>query len=178
MARRTANGTVPSMLPTTRRDPHRIVIAGGGIAALEALVALREQASSGCRITLASPSTTFAYRPLAVQEPFGRGGGRRYSLPSIARDLGAAYVPDALSRVDGPERTVVTQSGTEIRYDALFVAIGGRPYPAFTHGVTFDRETDAATFDELLSDVDTRLAPHVAIVVPEHVGWTLPAYEL
>src|SRR3954447_10571970 len=139
------------------RTAHRIVIAGGGIAALEALVALSRQAPAGCRITLASPSTTFAYRPLAVQEPFGRGGGRRYSLPSIARDLGAAYLPDALSRVDGPDRTVVMQSGTRLRYDTLLVATGGRPYPAFTHGVTFDRETDAAAFDELLSDVDARL---------------------
>ena len=163
---------------STSRTAHRIVIAGGGIAALEALVALSRQAPPGCRITLASPATTFAYRPLAVQEPFGRGGGRRYSLQAIARDRGAAYVNDALSRVDGPARTAVMQSGTEFRYDTLLLAIGARPYPAFAHGVTFDRGTEAAAFDELLSDVDARLAPHVAIVVPEHVGWTLPAYEL
>jgi sulfide:quinone oxidoreductase len=166
------------MISSASRSAHRIVIAGGGIGALEALVALSRQAPAGCRITLASPATTFGYRPLAVQEPFGRGGGRRYSLQAIARDLGAAYVRDALSRVDGPGRTAVMQSGTEIRYDTLLVAIGARPYPAFAHGVTFDRETEAAAFDELLADVDARLAPHVAIVVPEHVGWTLPAYEL
>jgi len=178
MARRTANGTVPSMLPTTRRDPHRIVIAGGGIAALEALVALREQASSGCRITLASPTGTFAYRPLAVQEPFGRGGGRRFSLAALTRDLGAAYVRDALVRVDGPARTAILRTGASLQYDTLLIATGAHPYPAFAHGVTFDRDTEAAEFDELLSDIDARLAPHVAIVVPEHVGWTLPAYEL
>src|SRR3954453_3480677 len=178
MARRTANGTVPSMLPTTRRDPHRIVIAGGGIAALEALVALREQASSGCRITLASPTGTFAYRPLAVQEPFGRGGGRRFSLAALTRDLGAAYVRDALVRVDGPARTAILRTGASLQYDTLLIATGAHPYPAFAHGVTFDRDTEAAEFDELLSDIDARLAPHVVIVVPEHVGWTLPAYEL
>src|SRR4051794_21138285 len=171
-------GQGSGMLSSTSRTAHRIMIAGGGIAALEALVALSRQAPAGCRITLASPATAFAYRPLAVQEPFGRGGGRRYALQAVARDLGAAYVRDALSRVDGPERTVVMQSGTVIRYDTLLVAIGARPYPAFAHGVTFDRETERAAFDELLADVDARLAPHVAIVVPEHVGWTLPAYEL
>src|SRR4051794_39333145 len=168
----------PRMRSSTSRPEHRIVIAGGGIAALEALVALSGQAPPGCRITLASPATTFAYRPLAVQEPFGRGGGRRYSLQSIARDLGATYVRDALSRVDGARRTAVLRSGAELPYDTLLAAIGGRSYPAFTHGITFDREHDAAEFDELLSDVDARLAPRVAIVVPEHVGWTLPAYEL
>src|SRR3954469_6238119 len=178
MARRTANGTVPSMLPTTPRAPPRIVVAGGGIAALEALVALREQASSGCRITLASPTGTFAYRPLAVQEPFGRRGGRRFSLAALTRDLGAAYVRDALVRVDGPARTAILRTGASLQYDTLLIATGARPYPAFAHGVTFDRDTEAAEFDELLSDIDARLAPHVAIVVPEHVGWTLPAYEL
>src|SRR3954453_22459906 len=175
MARRTANGTVPSMLPTTRRDPHRIVIAGGGIAALEGLVALRAHASSGCRIPLASPTGTFAYRPLAVQEPFGRGGGRRFSLAALTRDLGAAYVRDARVRVDGPARTAILRTGASLQYDTLLIATGAHPYPAFAHGVTFDRDTEAAEFDELLSDIDARLAPHVAIVVPEHVGWTLPA---
>ena len=166
------------MLSTTSRDPHRIVIAGGGIAALEALVALREQAPPGCRITLASPTDTFAYRPLAVQEPFGRGGGRRFSLAAVTRDLGAAYVRDALIRVDGPARTAILRTGASLPYDTLLIATGAHPYPAFAHGITFDRNTQAAEFDELLSDVDARLAPHVAIVVPEHVGWTLPAYEL
>ena len=166
------------MFSTTSRDTHRIVIAGGGIAALEALVGLRRQAPPGCRITLVSPNDRFAYRPLAVQEPFGRGGGRRFSLPSVTHDLGAAYVRDALSRVDGLERRVVLQSGAELGYDTLLLATGARPYPAFAHGITFDREHDPAEFDELLCDVDARLAPRVAIVVPEHVGWTVPAYEL
>jgi sulfide:quinone oxidoreductase len=166
------------MLSTTSRDPHRIVIAGGGIAALEALVALRRQAPPDCRITLASPTSSFAYRPLAVQEPFGRGGGRRFSLAAVTRDLGAAYVRDALVRVDGPARTAILGTGASLTYDTLLIATGAHPYPAFAHGITFDRDTEAAEFDELLSDVDARLAPHVAIVVPEHVGWTLPAYEL
>jgi sulfide:quinone oxidoreductase len=166
------------MRSSTGPEPHRIVIAGGGIAALEALVALRRQAPAGCRITLASPTSSFAYRPLAVREPFGNGGGRRFSLSAIARDLGAAFVRDAISRVDAPSRTATLSSGGTLEYDTLLVAIGGRPYPAFTHGITFDREQDGAAFDDLLSDVDARLAAHVAIVVPEHVGWTLPAYEL
>lgn len=166
------------MLSPTHPEPHRVVIAGGGVAALEALVALRRQAPASCRITLAAPTAAFAYRPLAVEEPFGRGGGRRFSLSTLARDLRATYLRDALGRVDAATRTVVLQSGAELAYDTLILATGARPYPAFAHGVTFDREQDAAAFDELLADVDARLARHVVVVVPEHVGWTLPAYEL
>src|SRR3954447_23295111 len=153
-------GQGSGMLSSTSRTAHRIMIAGGGIAALEALVALRRQAPAGCRITLASPAGTFAYRPLAVQEPFGRGGGRRFSLAGITRDLGASYVRDTLIRVDAPARTVVLGSGASLPYDTLLIATGARPYPAFTHGITFDREHEAAGFDELLSDIDARLAPH------------------
>ena len=166
------------MPSSTSADTHRVVIAGGGIAALEALVALRRQAPGGCHITLVCPNASFGYRPLAVQEPFGRGGGRRFSLSTLTRDLDATYVRDALSLVDGAEHRAVLRSGAALEYDTLLLATGARPYPAFAHGITFDREYDAAGFHELLADVDARLAPHIAIVVPEHVGWTLPAYEL
>jgi sulfide:quinone oxidoreductase len=69
-------------------------------------------------------------------------------------------------------------SGRKLRYDALILALGARQYPAFTHGITFDREDEPEAFDELLADVEAGIAPRVAVVVPEQVGWTLPAYEL
>src|SRR3954447_23369316 len=100
MAHRASRFTVPVMLTPPAHDPHHIVIAGGGIAALEALVALRRQAPTRYRITLACPTAASASRPLAFREPFGGGGGRRFSLAAITRDLGAAYVRDALSRID------------------------------------------------------------------------------
>jgi sulfide:quinone oxidoreductase len=157
---------------------HRIVIAGGGIAALEALVALRRQAPDGCEVALVSPEPAFSYRPLGIHEPFGGGAGRRFALSALSRDLGARYVRDALAHVDAPARTVTMRSGAELHYDTLIVAIGARSYPAFANGITFDRRDDAAAFDELLEDIDSSMAPRVAIVVPDHVGWTLPAYEL
>src|SRR3954471_23546746 len=173
MPRAPPDGIVSPMSPR-----HRIVIAGGGIAALEALVALRRQAPAGCDIALVCPEPAFAYRPLGIREPFGGGAVRRFALPALTRDLAARYVRDALAHVDAPARTVTLQSGAELAYDTLIVAIGARPYPAFANGITFDRAHDPAEFDELLTDVDAGMAPRVAVVVPETVGWTLPAYEL
>jgi sulfide:quinone oxidoreductase len=53
--------------------PARVLIAGGGVAALEALIALREVAGEPVRVTLLAPEPDFVYRPLAVAEPFCLG---------------------------------------------------------------------------------------------------------
>jgi sulfide:quinone oxidoreductase len=164
--------TAPSSLS------HRVVIAGGGIAGLETLIALRMQAPEHTLLTLVAPEESFAYRALGVVEPFGDGGGRRFSLAGLARDVRARHVRDVVTAVDGASRAVSLASGRRIEYDTLVLAVGAQPYPAFGHGVTFDRAQEADAFDELLADVDARLVRQVAVVVPEHVGWTLPAYEL
>jgi len=169
--------TVGRMLSSSP-DRHRVVIAGGGIAGLETLVALRLQVPELTRVTLVAPGDRFAYRALGVEEPFGRGAGRRYALSAIAGDLRAAYIRDALAAVDPEARTVSLSSGATLDYDTLVLALGAHAYPAFGHGITFDREHEPGAFDELLADIDARLVPRVAVVVPEHVGWTLPAYEL
>jgi sulfide:quinone oxidoreductase len=163
---------------STPSNRHRVVIAGGGIAGLETLIALRLQVPELTRVTLVAPGDRFRYRPLGVEEPFGRGSGRRYALGAIASDLRAMYVRDALAEVDPDAGTMSLCSGATLEYDTLVLALGAHAYPAFAHGITFDREHEAGAFDELLADIDARLVPRVAIVAPEHVGWTLPAYEL
>jgi sulfide:quinone oxidoreductase len=177
MPRAADPGTVACM-HSSPADRHRVVIAGGGIAGLEALIALRLQVPELTRVTLVAPRDRFGYRPLGVEEPFGGRASRRYALSAIAADLRAAYVRDALAAVDPDARTVSLSSGATLPYDTLVIALGAHAYPAFGHGITFEREHDAAAFDELLADIDARFVPHVAVVVPEHVGWTLPAYEL
>ncbi|MGD0455391.1 MAG: hypothetical protein ABSB69_17530, partial [Solirubrobacteraceae bacterium] len=48
----------------------RVLIAGGGVAALEALLALRALAPEQTEITVLAPNAEFVYRPMAVREPF------------------------------------------------------------------------------------------------------------
>ena len=59
-----------------------IVIAGGGIAGMEALLALRSMG----RLTLIAPDRDFIYRPLEVAEPFGLGHAHRVPLTRFAAD--------------------------------------------------------------------------------------------
>ena len=61
------------MTDTTRSH---VVIAGGGVAALETLMALRDLAGDRVAITLIAPETTFTYRSMKVVEPFYLGHAR------------------------------------------------------------------------------------------------------
>jgi hypothetical protein len=61
---------VRSLMPVSSSgttDPFRVVIAGGGVAALEAALALRELTGERVRTTLLSPEPEFVYRPMRVQ---------------------------------------------------------------------------------------------------------------
>jgi sulfide:quinone oxidoreductase len=159
-------------------DALRVVVAGGGVAGLETLVALRGLAGERVAATLVAPDEAFAMRALDVFEPFGLGQAHRYPLAELVADLGAAFVRDAVARVDRSGRRVRLRSGPELPYDALVVAVGAIPYPAFDHGVVFDRARSPQRFDALLGDVQSGRAGSVAVVVPAGVTWALPAYEL
>src|SRR5215207_634557 len=78
----------------------QVVIAGGGVAALEASLALRERlGTDDLKITLVSPTERFDYRPLAVLEPF-RGISRwSLALASFVGDQDIDLVHDALEAV-------------------------------------------------------------------------------
>ena len=48
------------------------------------------------RLTLVAPDPEFAYRPMAVAEPFAAGMARRVPLADVAADAHAELVADAL----------------------------------------------------------------------------------
>jgi sulfide:quinone oxidoreductase len=166
------------MTSQVEREPLRVVVAGGGIAGLETLVALRGLVGHRVALTLVTPEDDFTLRALEVFEPFGVGRPHRYPLAEVAADLGATLYRDVVARVEAEQRRVRLASGTELDYDALVLAVGASPYPAFEHGTCFERGHDPEAFDEVLADLRAGLADRVAIVVPPGVSWTLPAYEL
>jgi sulfide:quinone oxidoreductase len=86
--------------------PHRVVIAGGGVAGLEALLALHALAGDRVELTLVAPIPHFVYRPLAVAEPFALGHRRTTPLADAARTAAATFVQAPLTGVDVAERIV------------------------------------------------------------------------
>ena len=103
-----------------------VLIVGGGVAGLEALLGLRAMAGDRVGLTLASPERDFSYRPLAVAEPFGLGHAYRVPLSEFADDAGAQLVVDATVGVDDATGTVRLREGGERSFDALLVAPGAR----------------------------------------------------
>ena len=156
---------------------HRIVVAGGGIAGLEAVIALRSLGGTRVDPVLVSPQREFAFRALEVAEPFG-ARSLRIAVADLLGELEVPQVTDTLVAVDPARRTIDTAQGSSLEYDALLLAVGGTPFPLHAHGITFDRPGDPAPFDELLADVDAGLARDVVFVVPDECAWTLPAYDL
>src|SRR5687768_696529 len=84
--------------------PRRVLVAGGGVAALEAALALQALAGDRVAITLLAPDRVFAYRPFAATEPFGGPAVLRFPLAAIAADRGFALVRDAVAAVDADRR--------------------------------------------------------------------------
>jgi sulfide:quinone oxidoreductase len=156
----------------------RVLIAGGGVAALEAALALRALAEDRVSVELLAPEPQFWYRPLAVAEPFDLGEVRQFDLPELAAAAGATFSPGALTEVDAGGRQAQTSAGSSIRYDALLVACGAGPTAAVRGALTFRGPADSEKIRRLLEEIVAGEVGRVAFVVPWGAVWSLPIYEL
>jgi sulfide:quinone oxidoreductase len=158
--------------------PFRVVVAGGGIAGMEALLTLHALAADRLDLTLVDPRPDFVYRPLTIAEPFGGPHARRYPLAALARDVGARLLTDAVVAVDDDEGVATTEAGERLAFDAVLLAGGARSEPAFAHALNWDEESGTERLAGLLRDVGAGSVRRLAFVVPPGPGWPLPAYEL
>ena len=156
----------------------RVIIAGGGVAALETLLALRALAPDLTATTVLAPNPEFVYRPMTVREPFSYPQAHRYPLAPIVRDAGAELVVDELAWVDPAKRIVHTSSDAEIEYDALVLALGARIHARYKHAITIDDRKLEATLHGLIQDVEEGYVQSLAFVSPGRMAWPLPLYEL
>lgn len=158
--------------------PRRVLIAGGGVAAIEALLALRELVGHRVELTLLSPEREFLYRPVTVAEAFDRGEARSYDLAEIARQAGGRLRQDSLQRVEADDHVVVTGAGDRIAYDTLIVAAGAIAREPVPGALTFRGRRDVAALRGILDDLVAGVARSVALTLPSERMWPLPLYEL
>ncbi len=159
-------------------SPFRVVIVGGGVASLEAALALRELAGDRVSLQIVAPNSEFTYRPMTVREPFAFAPAHRYPLDEIARDIGAELITDEFSWVDPAKRTAHTKGGLELSYDALLLGLGARMRPPFAHTVTIDDRRMDELLHGIIQDVEGGYVHSLAFVAPARMAWPFPLYEL
>jgi len=165
----------------TTQDPTsklRVAIAGGGVAGLETLLALRALAPEQTEITMIAPNAEFVYRPMTVREPFSYPQASRYAIAPIVAEAGAELVTEELARVDPQTRIAYTSSDTQIGYDALVLALGARARPRYEHAITVDDRKLDETMHGLIQDVEEGYVKSIAFISPGRMAWPFPLYEL
>jgi sulfide:quinone oxidoreductase len=101
------------------RKPSHIVIAGGGVAAVEAVAALRALAGPLPRITVMAPEAEFAPRAAAVATPFGFGAPRALPFDAIRRRAHFDLHRGTLAAVEADAHVAVDHNGEGLHYDKL-----------------------------------------------------------
>jgi len=161
------------------RAPHpRVLIAGGGVGAVEAALALRDLAGDAVGIELIAPHDVLVYRPLTVGEPFGYAAGAQLPLARLERTHNVHYRADALVGIDPERREVTLQEAGRRSFDALIVAVGARPREWLPGSLTFRGAPDVAAYESLLKELEWGGVTSVLFAAAPGHGWTLPLYEL
>ena len=169
---------MPSETPF-RSQPARVLIAGGGIAAAELLIALRRLAGARVEIELLAMGEHLTYRPLLVAEPFGMGTVHRFPLADILADQGATQVRGTLAGADPTAHTAITDRGERLTYDALAIATGARPLEVIPGALTFSGPDAVAPMRELVERASAGELQTIAFALPRPAAsWPLPIYEM
>jgi sulfide:quinone oxidoreductase len=156
----------------------RVVIAGGGVAALETLLALRSLAGDLVDMELIAAEPKFWYRPLATAEPFDAARAHHFELAGIAESVGAGFTLDRLASVDADARVARTAQGAEVQFDALVVACGAQSRPVLANASCFRGPADSEGVRRLLAEAEHGELDSIAFAVPAGTSWPLPLYEL
>jgi sulfide:quinone oxidoreductase len=154
-----------------------VLIAGGGVAAVEAALALRELADERVSVVLLAPSPELVHRPSAVETPFTLNGPPRIPLARLA-DLGVSLRRGALAAVDPQGRAVTTSAGDVITYDRLLIAVGAIPREAVPGAITFTGPGGGAAVEGALRRLERDPDRGLVFVLPAGASWALPMYEL
>jgi sulfide:quinone oxidoreductase len=155
-------------LPVEERE---VLIVGGGVAGVEALITLADLGDDRLRVRLVANHPTFVLPPEQLGIPWGETP-LSIDLARLCRAFGAEFALAEVTGVDAAAHEVHTTSGEALTYERLLLCPGARPrapYGARTRTLGFGALPDVLAEAPSVS---------VAVVVPEGVSWTLPAYEL
>lgn len=162
----------------TGSDRETVLVAGAGVAGLEAALALRDLAGDRVEVSLHDPGKEFAYRPFGIGEPYGTTRSFRYDLRALSELCGAPLHPGAIAAVDPERRVAISREGERFAYDRLIVATGARVLWAVPGAVTFWGVADEGQVGDLIADLRSGRLRRLVLTMPAEHGWYVPLYEL
>jgi sulfide:quinone oxidoreductase len=156
----------------------RVLIAGGGVASIEAALALRDLCGDRVSVEVFSASHDFVYRPYAVGEPYGTAHVAKYDAADLLARCGAAFHLANVTSVDCEERRLVTHDGERFPYDYLILAPGIQRMWPVPGAITFWGIADELGVRDVLADLRGGKIGSLAFTMPGTAAWALPMYEL
>ncbi len=166
----------------TTEMPHanklKVLVAGGGVAALEFVLALHDLAGDRVETRLLAPNRQFVYRPMAVEEPFTYVKAQRYPLDPLLRGAGVQQIEGQLAWIDHANQLAHALDESSFDYDALVLATGATATPPYEHATTIDDRRLEEVLGEIVRDIEAGFTKRIAFVAPSRIAWPLPLYEL
>ncbi len=161
-----------------RGAKQRVLVAGGGIAGLEAALALRDLTGGLVEVRLHDPRREFAFRPFAVGEPYGAARIFHCNLRQLAERCGASFHADGIVSVDAGRRIAISRDGNRLSYDHLLVACGVRMLSSVPGAVTFWGVADEGQVGAVIAALRGGRLRRLVLTMPGGHSWALPLYEL
>lgn len=158
--------------------PLKVLIAGAGVAGLEATLALRALAEERVEIEVVAPDEDFVYRPMSVAEPFRQGEIRHFPIRRLVELAGGRLTAGTLVSVDLDARRGKTDDGIELEWDVLLLAPGAQPREAVPGALTFQGPGSIGPLRDLVDDALAWQVSSIAFALPTPATWPLPLYEL
>lgn len=156
----------------------KVMVVGGGVAALEVCLGLHWGKSTPIEITLVTRDRDFIYRPLAVLEPFGRGASPSFPIAEVVEGCVGEVVHDEVTAIDAAVGSATTASGREIEFDAAVIATGAVAQSELEGAMVVGAPGSNEQLTRLIGQIDAGLVERVVFCAPRGASWALPLYEL
>lgn len=156
----------------------RVLIAGGGIAALETMLALRALAEERVDVELLAPNEELAYKPLSVAAPFDMRREVKFPMAQLVQAGGGTWRQGTLASVDSERKRVRSTDGAELSYDFLVIAVGGLRHNPVAGALAFGGDPEVDAFREFLRELECSAVRRVVFALAGTRCWPLPLYEL
>ncbi len=156
----------------------RVLIVGGGVASVEAALALRDLCGEQVSVEVFSPNHDFTYRPYAVGAPYGVSHVARYDLRDLVTRAGGSFQLASVTSVDHERKRISTHDGEWFAYDFLILAPGAHYLWPVPGAITFWGIADELGVHDVLNGLRSGEFGSLAFTMPGSESWALPLYEL